>query len=341
MVEKSRYRISVAMCTYNGERFIKEQLESILAQTVPVDEIVICDDGSTDKTLDIASEILEVSEIDFQIIQNPICLGVTKNFEKAISLCTGDIIFTCDQDDLWNKDKVKTLLTAFEDDDVIMAFSDADVIDTDGAVVNSSLHKRLLFLQRGQNDSALVDALARQHYTIHGCLMAFRKNFVNTIMPFHESKLNHDAWIMYCASLMGKIKYFACPLISYRIHNNSTTQGTEGQNEWLRIVHSANDYERRFSLNVFRIQRFELIGHACSMKNVKHNAYWYAYKKSLIFYERIKKCETATRAFALFLIIYSWLDGSYNYRFIDRNVSYTDRNKFNIMVSDLIFILRK
>ena len=104
---------SVALCTYNGEKYLAEQLDSILTQTVPIDEIVVCDDGSTDNTISILEEYESTFPYLFKIYKNKENLGYTKNFEQAINLCDRDIIFLCDQDDIWLKEKVKTVLLFF------------------------------------------------------------------------------------------------------------------------------------------------------------------------------------------------------------------------------------
>ncbi len=99
-------KTSVAMCTYNGESYLDEQLQSILEQTEPIDEIVICDDGSIDKTLSIIEKFIKAGT-PIRLILNQKNLGYTRNFEKAICLCSGDIIFLADQDDIWMPEKVK------------------------------------------------------------------------------------------------------------------------------------------------------------------------------------------------------------------------------------------
>jgi glycosyltransferase involved in cell wall biosynthesis len=118
--------ISVAMCTYNGSKHIKEQLESIIYQTRKPDEIIICDDCSSDNTVEIAQNLLSVSTIKSTIIRNEINLGFRKNFEKAIGLCHGDIVFLSDQDDVWLPEKIEKVANIFDnDEEVIMAFHDA------------------------------------------------------------------------------------------------------------------------------------------------------------------------------------------------------------------------
>ena len=100
---------SVALCTYNGEKYLKEQLDSILSQEIPVDEIVICDDCSTDETTLIIKEYESQFPNVFCVFINAENLGYVRNFEKALSFCTGEIIFLCDQDDLWRKDKTQKI----------------------------------------------------------------------------------------------------------------------------------------------------------------------------------------------------------------------------------------
>ena len=108
-------KLSVAMCTYNGAEFIRQQLDSILKQSVSVDEIIICDDFSTDSTIEIINEYIEKFPLIIYLHKNEICLRSVKNFEKAINLCTGDIIFLSDQDDVWAKNKVKVYIQYFND----------------------------------------------------------------------------------------------------------------------------------------------------------------------------------------------------------------------------------
>ena len=103
-------RISVALCTYNGERFIAQQIESILAQSMPVDEIVLGDDASSDTTVQKVEERVAGTNIDLVVRRHNPGLGVRGNFADAISATTGDVIILCDQDDVWHQDKVENLL---------------------------------------------------------------------------------------------------------------------------------------------------------------------------------------------------------------------------------------
>lgn len=105
---------SVAVCTYNGEKYIEEQLNSIIQQSIKPNQIVISDDNSSDNTVEIAKEILEKSGINYIINVNKPNLGITENFDKAFSLCTGDIIFPSDQDNVWFENYIQEFLLAFQ-----------------------------------------------------------------------------------------------------------------------------------------------------------------------------------------------------------------------------------
>ena len=112
-------KISIAMTTYNGSRFLEQQLKSLLRQTKKADEIIIVDDGSSDDTVAIIKKYLNVSNTRIKLYINEVNLGVFKNFEKAISLCKGDIIFCCDQDDVWQFDKIEKHINNFDDDTML------------------------------------------------------------------------------------------------------------------------------------------------------------------------------------------------------------------------------
>src|SRR5574344_1867255 len=151
--------ISVALCTYNGEKYIEEQLLSIIHQTEKVDEIVVCDDCSVDNTIKKVEHIaVEHPEITFNIKVNEQNLGVTKNFEKAIFLCKGDIVFLSDQDDVWNPNKVASIVQWFEKHpDKSTVFTNAILIDEQGSLYHDKTtfyyfgftKKQLYYIDKG------------------------------------------------------------------------------------------------------------------------------------------------------------------------------------------------
>ncbi len=138
--DEQRLRVSIAMCTYNGARFLSEQLESFAAQTRIPDELVVCDDGSTDDTVSLIASYAKTVGFPVRLIRNSQKLGPAKNFEKAIGLCEGEIIILSDQDDIWLSRKIETLVEAFaKHPKAVYAFSDAELVDEKGRPLGHSL----------------------------------------------------------------------------------------------------------------------------------------------------------------------------------------------------------
>ena len=257
-------KISVAVCTYNGEKYIEEQLNSILDQNLKVDEIVLCDDRSTDDTFDIAKKTLEKSGVSYRIEKNAENLMVTKNFEKSASLCTGDYIFFADQDDIWEKDKTEKMIAAFgeKDDGTVMVFSDAKVVDGDGKFLMPSLYKKGGTFSYLLKDKDFTDGFIRLNNTVYGCTMAVKREFLSAIFPFVESPANHDGWICACAPLFGKTKFIQDALISYRIHGGNLVGSLGGNGKWDKIIAKQDEFDRRFALQELRSIRISLMSEA-------------------------------------------------------------------------------
>lgn len=221
-------KTSVALCSYNGEHYISEQLESIVAQNVPVDEIVICDDGSRDKTCEIIRKFQRNTSIPIRLIQNPINLGYTRNFEKAICQCNGDIVFLADQDDIWLPDKVRTIVQYFE------THPDKDFVFTDAELVNSigtpCFHQTLFgILGWNEENKKLVDEghayeLLSLSGRVTGATTALRISFVPYCLPFPKTTIPgvHDEMIAVTAAMRNRIGYIDQCLIRYRIHGDQS-----------------------------------------------------------------------------------------------------------------------
>lgn len=231
-VKELNNTISVGMTTYNSSRFIGEQIESILAQTVLPDEIVICDDASSDNTVEILHKILDKNEqIRVRIIQNEKNIGYIKNFEKCFSLCTGDIIISCDADDIWFPDKIEKTQRVFRNNDVVYCYHDAIVINENKEILNESLNASWDFLDGSvDSEKVLLRNVKRQGFP-YGMTIAFRRSLLMEILPF---RFAHDGWINMCAPLFGKIVYIDEPLAYYRRHGNNTS-GTNGEGILQRI----------------------------------------------------------------------------------------------------------
>ncbi len=219
-----KYSISVAICTYNGEQFIESQLESICSQNYPVDEIVICDDGSTDKTVQKANDFLKEHFQEYRIIENQQNLGFRKNFEKAIGITQGEIIFLCDQDDVWKKDKVEKMVEAFQvNNKCLMVFSDAELVDEKLNIKPMSLWKSIYFDKHAKTLNWWE--LLLKGYYVTGATMAVKRELYVRAYPFPESWY-HDGWLAINAAIYGEIAALPDKLIFYRQHTSNQV-GTE------------------------------------------------------------------------------------------------------------------
>lgn len=335
-------RCSVALCTYNGEKYIQQQLESIMNQSHPVDEIVICDDGSTDQTVAIAKRVLQESGISYRIEQNPIGLGITKNFEKAIDLCRGEIVFLSDQDDVWLPNKVEYILNEFADDSVVFVYSDASIVDGEKNVLKDSLHYGICYFKQHVSDSDIIDSFVRMQYTAHGCLSAFRKEFSDQILPFPNTDLYHDSWISFCAGYFGKIRYIAKPLIHYRVHGNNVTQGIEGQLAWKQSMCVLDDFDKRFALHYYHNQRMKLLERVeelYSDKSRLNRKYRLACIRSIRMYRRILQIKKSKRWTGVWLLFLSFFDRTYYYRNINRNQRNTLVTQAKLFAADIKYLL--
>lgn len=215
--------ISVALCTLNGEKFLRTQLASLVDQTMPIDEVIVCDEGSTDKTLEILQQYKD--KLPLKIHQNPIRLGTYRNFEKAISLCTGDYIFPADQDDFWEIQKIERVITYLnQKPEVDVVFTDATLVDEFGQISGKKLWSTFRFREKQQNEWKAGKSLEilLDGNRVTGCTMCIRKSFFNTIVPFPAnmpSYFLHDAWMGIVASLENKISFIPASYVQYRQHS--------------------------------------------------------------------------------------------------------------------------
>ena len=217
--------VSVAMCTYNGAKYLSQQLESIANQTTRVDELIVCDDGSTDNTLEVIRLFAKSSSFPVAIHSNKENLGSTKNFEKCMLLCQGDIIFLCDQDDMWRTDKVEkqvNYLKKYPGKDAV--FSDGMMIGDDSQPTGRTIWQEIEFNKSMQEDwiNGKPHEILFNGFVVTGATLALRKSCLERLMPFPTNvpDLIHDAWIAMVLSLEEKIGFIADTLISYRRHES-------------------------------------------------------------------------------------------------------------------------
>ncbi len=212
------------MCTYNGAQFLPAQWESILAQSRKPDEIVICDDGSSDKTRSLLEQLAKQSSIPVTLRLNEKNVGSVKNFEQAIRLCKRDIIALSDQDDVWRSDKLQLIEDAFTKHPAAgLVFSDAEIVNENleplgkrmWAEVAFGTHKQKL-IARGRALEVLITG-----WTVTGATMAFRSEFVNLSLPIPEGiAMIHDGWIALTISAVADVICIDEPLIKYRQHGS-------------------------------------------------------------------------------------------------------------------------
>jgi glycosyltransferase involved in cell wall biosynthesis len=214
--------ISVAMCTLNGSRFLQAQLDSIATQNRLPDELIVCDDGSSDGTFKQIEAFAAQAAFPVRWSVNERRLGSTKNFEGAIERCRGEIVILADQDDVWYPNKVDSIENAFlESDSTVATFSDADLINADSQLLGLRLWSTLGFTrsqQRQFDQGKNLDVLAK-HPVITGATMAFRKELFPLLTPIPADDI-HDRWMSFLLAACGRIRLIRQPLMQYRRHEH-------------------------------------------------------------------------------------------------------------------------
>ena len=205
--------VSIAMATYNGEKYLKEQLDSIFSQTYKNIEVIVCDDCSNDMTKDILEEYKQKFDLQYHI--NKSNLGFLKNFEKVSQLCKGDYIAFSDQDDIWLPEKIETLLNEIGENSLIC--SDAQLIDENNNLISNSFKKNTNLFVPKEN---IFECLVFSNF-ITGCTCLIKKEFLHSCLPIPETFKFHDWWMGIIAVNNGGLKYLDKQLIQYRQHSNN------------------------------------------------------------------------------------------------------------------------
>ena len=226
--------LSIALCTYNGAAYLPQQWESLLAQERQPDEVIICDDGSTDGTRPLLHRLAAQAPFRVEIIENPVRLGFDRNFEQAISRCTGDLIFICDQDDWWFPQKLRVMA------DYMNAHPTAEIAFNNAWMADEHLHKsdklcwnllrfNAVDQQRwiaGKAMEVLLDGPR-----VMGCATVLRQRLVPQLLPIPLTipTYNYDGWISLVGAALDVIHFVDEPLQLYRIHENQQISLREGQ----------------------------------------------------------------------------------------------------------------
>jgi glycosyltransferase involved in cell wall biosynthesis len=208
-------RISIALATYNGEKYLAEQLQSFCAQTKLPDELIVCDDCSTDTTLNILYDFFERAPFTVKVFVNSENQGYTKNFAKALELCTGDIVFLSDQDDVWLPPKIDKIIQYFElNPDTQLVIHDLDYCKDDLTPIGQTKIERM------------ENVFDLNHWYVVGMATAIRSSFLKLCLPIPNlNGLTHDLWIHRCAAAIETKIVIRESLALYRRHTQNVTHG--------------------------------------------------------------------------------------------------------------------
>ena len=246
----------MALCTYNGEPFLRQQLASIQQQTRLPDELVVCDDQSTDQTLAIVREFAASAPYPIKIFENERNLGFAANFERAIRHCEGNLIALSDQDDVWYPNRLARSEQEFAaHPEAGLVFSDADVINDNSELAGPTLWHRLGFA--GKHEGELLAGqyiVLAKHRFVTGATVMFRTSLRDRFLPIGKGWI-HDEWIALIAAAFSDLRPIGQPLIRYRVHGSQQVgfrnkleqraQGTSGaQRHWSRLAESVKDLEQ-------------------------------------------------------------------------------------------------
>jgi glycosyltransferase involved in cell wall biosynthesis len=218
------------MATYNGEKYIEEQVKSILPQLAEEDELVVSDDDSTDGTIKILEKFndrrIKIFNHSRNLNNKHPFYPSTKNFENALTKAKGDYIFLSDQDDVWMPDKIQITLPFLKEGD--------NLVVSDAWIMNESLEKQEKLSKYMPYKKGYFRNLFK--CTTQGCRIAFTKNIKDFCLPFPNGIIIHDFWIRQLVELKFKVSYIQKPLIFYRQHSNNLSKIVKSENSLFFMI---------------------------------------------------------------------------------------------------------
>lgn len=244
--------ISIALTTYNGGKYLRLQLDSLLTQTLPFDEIVICDDKSSDDTFNILQEYSR-KDNRFRVILNETTLGFKKNFEKALSLCSGDYIALCDQDDIWLPNHLESLYNGIGNH--VLACGASEIIDSKGVKQNIKLHDINNFTKTHNNNASIFRFVSFYQNPFQGASMLLRRDFLGKVLPIPSNVLYHDVWFAINACLSDSFVFINEPVTLYRLHSSNAS----GSHKHKSVIRTIAGHFLKESLNNNRSEIFNAI----------------------------------------------------------------------------------
>lgn len=230
--------ISVCMTSYNGEKFIKQQIDSILSQLSDSDELIISDDGSSDRTIEIIKSYNDSRIKLFNHEKNPSFSKIkysrsfyyaSANFENAINHAKGDYLFLSDQDDIWEETKVEKMVNILKS---------VDCVHCNNGVIDSQGNETNAYAQKAMFSQSVLQNLKTTPFL--GCCMAFRKEALKYILPFPKKCIGHDLWIGCLCAAKNQLVYIDEPLHLYRVHENNVSPSVTLQSKnplWFKILY--------------------------------------------------------------------------------------------------------
>ncbi|WOH53662.1 glycosyltransferase family 2 protein [Bradyrhizobium sp. sBnM-33] len=251
--------VSIIMATFNGARFIGEQLSSLAAQTYPSLELIISDDGSNDGTLAIIDEFCRNAPFPVIVRRNETRLGYAENFLSASKLATGDYIAFCDQDDRWTSEKIEVAVEALSSSGAELFVHSASLMDVSGSTIGQ--------FSQGINKSHVYEPLELGPWAVfYGCTMVFSRKLLDLVDGAYrgphtfefEGLLSHDLWIYFLATSLGKVIVDERPLICYRQHHANQTPHVQTRRFrawWISLGIAAHP----------KLKRSEIADHRCGL----------------------------------------------------------------------------
>ena len=241
--------LSIALTTYNGECFLREQLDSIVAQTITDWELIVCDDCSSDSTWRILEDYYQKDK-RIRIFRNDENLGYVKNFEKAISLCSAEYIALSDQDDIWYENHLEKLLNTIKENSA--AVGNATIIDEKGNQKEYILSEGDGYYYKGDNIDNLYTILCYRN-PFFGSISMYKSNVLKTVaIPIPDCVSCHDVWFSAVACCINGLNYDFEPLSKHRIHGNNES-GTHHISLWGQVLSTINNNRKEFSISRMKI----------------------------------------------------------------------------------------
>ena len=241
-------KIGITLATYNGEKYLAQMLDSLVAQTRPADVIIAVDDGSKDSTCEILERYKD--KLPLEITKFEKNRGHRASFSTALEkarelLADDDVIFLADQDDIWLSNKLEVMSQKIGDNSMI--FGDAEIIDGDGVVTESSWRKKAEIVEQLSQQALLTG-----YTNVTGCMVAFKAGLLKTALPIPQDVPVHDQWITLCATAENGYRAIADKVIQYRIHaNNAIGEGNKTWSEklqtnlqWAKAVRGSDVFKK-------------------------------------------------------------------------------------------------